>query len=372
MHFDTNKTLILSNRDVQRIIREVGVDQLMDAVIKRLNEAIISFDSARTVIPVRSGFQYKTPNSGLIEWMPLLEEGGDVLIKIVGYHPANPEIHGLPTIVSTISAYDTSTGHLKMVMDGMFATALRTGAASAVASRVLAHPETSVLGLIGCGTQAVTQLHALSRVFDLKTVLLYDTDRSAVDSMSDRCRPLNLDVVFLSSEIESIVESSDILCTQTSIEVGLGPLFKGITPIPHTHINAVGSDLPGKMEIPIGLLKRSFVCPDFKDQAILEGECQQLDPEDIGDDLAAVIRHPDDFVALREQNTVFDSTGWVLEDQVVLDLFLGYSRQLGLGKEIEIEAMPKDAKNPYQFALDLGEPGLHAKSRVAILTKKIH
>jgi ornithine cyclodeaminase/alanine dehydrogenase-like protein (mu-crystallin family) len=56
-------------------------------------------------------------------------------IKLVGYHPENARTRNLPTILSTVSAYDIHTGHLTCLMDGTFLTALRTGAASAVASR---------------------------------------------------------------------------------------------------------------------------------------------------------------------------------------------------------------------------------------------
>ena len=69
------------------------------------------------------------------------------MVKLVGYNPANVEGVGLPTILSTISLYDVNTGHLRALCDGTFPTALRTGAASAVASRLLAHPDSRVLGL---------------------------------------------------------------------------------------------------------------------------------------------------------------------------------------------------------------------------------
>ncbi|RYZ19108.1 MAG: hypothetical protein EOO10_24820 [Chitinophagaceae bacterium] len=126
-------------------------------------------------------------------------------------------------------------------------------------------------------------------------------------------------------------------------------LFSNIETKPHLHINAVGSDFPGKTEIPLELLQKSFVCPDFVGQAIIEGECQQLEQKDIGAGLIEVVQNADKYAYLQNERTVFDSTGWALEDKVVMDLFLDCASELGLGQELEIEHRPTDTKNPYDF-----------------------
>lgn len=352
MRANKNKTLVLSSFDIQEILQHFGVDWTMMTLVERLRIAINNYNPQKMSIPVRSGFHYEKPQSGLIEWMPLYhqdDQGGKVLIKVVGYHPSNPGKFDLPTIVSTISEYDTNSGHLCAVIDGVLATAIRTGAASAVASKLMAHPASSTLGLIGCGTQAVTQLHAISLCFNIERVLTYDIDPNASSSFEKRCSALNLDIDFVSTNIEEIVKNSDILCTATSIDIGAGPLFSDIETKPHLHINAVGSDFPGKVEIPFDLLQKCFVCPDFIEQAIVEGECQQLEPKDIGAGLVEVAQNSDKYAYLQNERSVFDSTGWALEDKVVMDLFLDCASELGLGQELEIEHRPSDTKNPYDF-----------------------
>jgi ornithine cyclodeaminase/alanine dehydrogenase-like protein (mu-crystallin family) len=281
--------------------------------------------------------------------MPIYKTGEEVVIKVVGYHPNNPEKFKLPTILSTISSYDTKTGHLKGLVDGVLLTALRTGAASAMATKYLAHPKSSVLGLIGCGAQSITQLHAISRLFPITKVLIYDTDLEAVKSFENRSSLLGLDVEVSQKEIEDILKESDIICTATSIEVGEGPLFETYTSKPHLHINALGSDFPGKIELPVSLLKNSFVCPDFNEQAKIEGECQQLSDDEIGSDLYSVIQNFDDYKHLKNELTVFDSTGWALEDQVVMDLFLDLAKEFNIGTEVSLENISDDVKNPYHF-----------------------
>ena len=349
MIFNKQKTIVLTGKDVCDIVQHYGIHDVMDTLITRTMAAFSTFDPEITVIPARSGFSYDNPASGLVEWMPLHGHGGKVVIKVVGYHPNNPDKYNLPTILSTISAYDTATGHLLGLMDGVLLTALRTGAASAVASLLLADPDSRILGLIGCGAQAVTQLHALSRRFNFEKVLIYDTDDGAMSSFPERCMALDLDMVMVPSSIAEIVAAADILCTATSVDVGKGPLFADLPVKPSLHVNAVGADFPGKVELPIGLLAQSFVCPDFREQAVIEGECQQLAPDQIGPGLVEVVQNPTAFQHIQRQQSVFDSTGWALEDQVVMELFLEYASALGMGKEMEIEAMPDDAKNPYYF-----------------------
>ena len=349
----------------------------MMTLVERLTTAISNYNPQQLSIPVRSGFYYEKPEPGLIEWMPLHDhndQGGKVLIKVVGYHPSNPGKFDLPTIVSTISEYDTNSGHLCALIDGVLATALRTGAASAVASKLMAKPSSSVLGLIGCGTQAVTQLHAISLCFNIERVLIYDIDSSASSSFEKRCSALNLDIDFVSADIEEIVKNSDILCTATSVDIGAGPLFSNIETKPHLHINAVGSDFPGKIEIPFELLQKCFVCPDFIEQAIVEGECQQLQQKDIGAGLVEVVQNADKYAYLQNERSVFDSTGWALEDKVVMDLFLDCALELGLGQELEIEHRPGDTKNPYDFLkaknLQIDSTDSHITKAVSLLSAR--
>ena len=167
-----NKTLVLSADNVNTIVRKYGLNELMDMLIQKTTAAIEKFDTKHIDIPIRSGFNYDGENLGLIEMMPVHVKGSEVIIKVVGYHPSNPINYQLPTILSSISSYDTETGHLKAIADGVLLTALRTGAASAIATKRLATSDSSILGLIGCGAQAITQLHALSRLFEIKKVSL--------------------------------------------------------------------------------------------------------------------------------------------------------------------------------------------------------
>ncbi len=343
------ETLLLAQDDIRDLVRAVGLDALMDLMIARLTEAFATFDPEHLIIPKRNGFSYRCPVMGLVEWMPCYETGKQVTIKVVGYHPTNAEAHNLPTIVSTMSAYDTASGHLQCVMDGNLATALRTGAASAVATRLLASDRAQTVGLVGAGAQAVTQIHALARVLDVKEVFFFDTNPAVQATFPARVAPLLGDIALRPASLEAVVQSADVLCTATSVPVGEGPVFDDIATRSWVHINAIGSDFPGKTEIPPALLQRSFVCPDFREQAVAEGECQQLCAEAIGPDLYEVVQDAARYAPLQERPTIFDSTGWALEDHVALMLFMDLAAEHNIGKKVRLEHLPADPHNPYQF-----------------------
>lgn len=338
------------------MVEQIGLADLMDRMIDGLGTALEGFTPEQYRIPARDGFSYEEPEFGLIEWMPALETPRRlVTIKAVGYHPDNPVNRALPTILSSIAQYDAESGHLLALMDGTLLTALRTGAASAVASRILARPDSRVLALIGCGAQSVSQVHGLSRCFPLERIRLFDRDEDAMASFAARVSSLGLGDVTcepVASANESL-RGADILCTATSVAPGAGPVFADIELPPSLHINAVGSDFPGKMELPLSVLERSYVCADFVAQCLLEGECQQIERDGIDVTLVELVQNPGAAASARERISVFDSTGWALQDHVAADLLVGEARRLGLGTRVEIEASSlRDPKNPYAF---LGE-----------------
>ena len=131
--------------------------------------------------------------------------------------------------------------------------------------------------------------------------------------------------------------------------VNQGPVFQDFDCKPHLHVNAVGSDFPGKFELPVAMLRQSFVCPDFLEQALKEGECQQLAKDEIGDTLVSVVQRSDNYESMRNRTTVFDSTGWSFEDFVVSNMFHQIAEELELGTKVEIESRSVDPKDPYAF-----------------------
>lgn len=336
--------MLVTQADLRRIITDTGLDRLMDEAIEALEQALV--DTGGVAVTPRGGFALENERTGVLEWMPAMRPGATATVKMVAYNPENPHRYRLPTIMASTAVYDSRTGALTALLDATFTTALRTGAASAIATRRLARAGSSVVGLVGCGAQAVSQLHALSRVLPVRRVLAYDTDPAALSSFPARVAFTGLTVE--PCDRETLEATADVICTATSAPVGAPPVLRGDPERlrPGAHINAVGSDLPGKTELPLVLLRAAVVCPDYLPQAAVEGECQQLSGEEIGPSLAELVAGEQD-EQLRDRLTVFDSTGYALEDQVVTEVLLAHARRLGAWRPLPLFTGTSDPRNPY-------------------------
>lgn len=342
------KTLILGADDVAQLLQVVGPDRLMDMMLERLRARLVEHDPNTVEVRARDGFRYDKPALGLIEWMPTHESGGPVVVKMVGYHPTNPVQRSLPSVIATVSMWDTETGHLVALADATLLTALRTGAASGIATDLMATPGPITVGIVGLGAQAVTQLHAISRVRTIERVIGLDTDTDVATSFPRRVAFLGLDIEVVSPDrAAGIAGEVDVLCTCTSVDLGAGPVVGAAETRRWLHVNAVGADFPGKLELPKALVDRALVVPDIVEQCLVEGECQQVSPGRVGPSLQRVAVGEADQLGLRETVTVFDSTGWAVEDDVALRLAVELAHAHDLGSDLQLEHLPPDPHDPY-------------------------
>ena len=137
--------------DLAALLDAVGRDQLMDLMLERLRARFLDHADDAVEVRARDGFRYDKPALGLVEWMPTHETGGPVVIKMVGYHPANPVQRALPSVIATSSMWDTESGHLVAIADATLLTALRTGAASGIATDLLTPRGPVSVGVVGLG-----------------------------------------------------------------------------------------------------------------------------------------------------------------------------------------------------------------------------
>lgn len=342
------RTRLLGSDDMSALVETVGRDRFMDLMIERLQGRMREHDDDLVQVRARDGFRYEKPDLGLIEWMPTHEIAGPVVVKMVGYHPSNPLQRGLPSVIATSSMWDTETGHLVALADATLLTALRTGAASGIATDLLARSGPVTVGLVGLGAQAVTQLHAISRVRSIAKVVALDTDPEVAETFGRRTAFLGLDVdVVDPARSETIVGEVDVLCTCTSVDIGAGSVVADAEHHPWLHVNAVGADFPGKLELPSSLVSRAQVAPDILEQCVVEGECQQVASDRIGPSISELVQRPSESAMFRNELTVFDSTGWAVEDDVALRLAVDLADQHGLGTDVRLEHLPADPYDPY-------------------------
>ena len=317
-------TLILSYREIQSIID-------MDMVVEAVEEAFAEYGRGKTIMPPKV-------------YLPLEQYGGDFRampafvngsagLKWVNAHPENRKTAGLPAVMAIIIYSDPSTGFPLAVMDGTIITNYRTGAAGAVAAKYLAKAESKSIGLIGCGAQAKSQLMAISKVFELDLVRIFDQSEDTMDAFVEENSSLRIE----KSSIEAAA-GSDIVCTTTPARE---PIVKREWIKHGTHINAVGADAKGKQELDPQILRDAKVVVDDITQASHSGEINVplrngvFKTGDVYAGLGEIVagRKPG-----REANeiTVFDSTGLAIQDVATARIVFEKAKKLGVGSEIDL------------------------------------
>ncbi len=201
-----NQLLYLSKVDVE------AVELTMPEIIKALESAFLEKAMGRTEMPPKPGIH---PGGGenFLHAMPAYIEGlNSSGVKWVAGFPDNPS-RGLPYISGLLILNDTKTGLPLSVMDCVWITGMRTGAATAVSARHLARSESSIVGLLGCGVQGRTNIKALDVIFPLKRVMAYDINPDATARYAQEIQEqLDLEVVPVSTPREA-VSGCDIIVT---------------------------------------------------------------------------------------------------------------------------------------------------------------
>lgn len=215
-----NQLLYLSKADVEAI----GVT--MAEIIESLKVAFRAKGEGRTEMPPKPGIH---PGGGdnFIHAMPAyIADLNSAGIKWVAGFPENLQ-KGVPYITGLLIFNDVETGLPLAVMDCVWITAMRTGAATAVAASYLARPESTVVGMLGCGVQGRSNVEALKELFPLKTVNAYDVNAETLQKYAADIRAdLDLEVIPAATPREA-VSGCDIVVTA-------GPILR----TPHATIKA--------------------------------------------------------------------------------------------------------------------------------------
>ncbi len=129
-------------------------------------------------------------------------------------------IEGIPAILGVVLLMDIKTGAILSMMDGSYITALRTGAAGGIATKLLAKQNAETVAIFGCGEQGRTQLEAVCCVRPIKHAFLFDLNENAANMLkADMERKLNISIRVLN--ITEQLKKADIICTATNSEQAL-------------------------------------------------------------------------------------------------------------------------------------------------------
>lgn len=288
---------------------------------------------------------------GVIELMPTADRD-TYSFKYVNGHPSNP-FRGFQTVTAFGVLADVSTGYPRLLAEMTLLTALRTAAATGLATRTLARPDASRLALIGAGSQAEFQTLAIRAVRPIEVVTVYDVDPHASTKLRDNLAPYGIEVRIAGS-VTQAVAGADIITTCTADKRNAVVLHQRDVR-PGVHINGVGGDCPGKTELDEAILDMGAVFVEHTEQTRIEGEIQVKDDSYPVTELWEVLAGRAPGRTAPEQVTIFDSVGFAVEDFSALsylDAALSAPGGERFYEEIDLLAEPADPKN--LFAL-LGE-----------------
>lgn len=307
-------TLILNKEDIKKVLT-------MRETINILEKGFREFGLGRVRMPQRHVIRV---TDGACIFMPAcLESQGAVGIKVVTYFKNNPSDYGLPSILATVMLLDPASGKLLAIMDGEFLTAMRTGAASGLATKYLAREQACVLGVLGSGAQAVAQIAAVCEVRPIKRVKVFSPNlKSKRDRFLRELTTLMIsDIekeIQIADSAEEAVRGSDVIVLASS---ATEPIINGDWVENGSHINAIGGHTPSTRELDTQTVVRSKIICDSVEACLVEaGDLLipiaegRLKREDVTIGLGDVVLDESKGRASDNEITLFKSVGLAFED----------------------------------------------------------
>jgi ornithine cyclodeaminase len=243
----------------QHVAEAITMREAIDAV----REGYIALSAKRATVPLRGKLQ--TPDGVTLLMPSYLHGTTSTVTKIVSVYPKNARF-GLPTIMATVLVLDAETGQPRALLDGSYLTALRTGAASGLATDLLARKDASVLGVIGAGTQARTQIQAVCTVRPIREIRVFALNGTAefVESLIPRYPNITIKTA---QSPEQALQGADLMVAATTSGE---PVIRDEHVAPGAHINGIGSYQPHTREIAGEVVARARIVIDSREACLEE------------------------------------------------------------------------------------------------------
>jgi ornithine cyclodeaminase/alanine dehydrogenase-like protein (mu-crystallin family) len=296
--------MILDEEAVRRLLR-------MEDLLPAMERALADLSTGKAVQPVRLVVPV-AEHGGFFAAMPAYD--GALGAKLVTFYPGN---RGIPTHHAQILLFKPETGEPLAVIDGRLITEMRTAAASAVATRLLARREASVLAILGSGVQAGSHLEALRLVRDFREVRVWSPRKAG-----DFARRFGVQA---SGSAQEAVRGADVIVVATA---ATQPVLLGAWLSPGTHVNAVGATRPDWRELDDSLLRSARVYVDSREAALRESG-DVIAAGGVFAEIGQVLTGAKPGRGSSEETTLFKSVGMAVEDIVAADLVYRKATQSG-------------------------------------------
>ena len=318
--------LILSDADVRTLLD-------MPSCIAAMREVLTELARGGLYNPLR--FVTRPPADSFMGFMPAYRGGDSPVysLKEVVIAPANHG-RGLDPHQGTVLIHDGITGILTAVLNASAITEIRTAAVSALATQLLARPDSRRVAILGSGVQARSHVEAMRCVIPDADVVAWSRTRAHADRLAadTGCA--------VAATIAEALDGADVVCTTTSTK---DPIVGRALLAPGTHYNAVGSSMTFAREFDGAAMAAASLFVDRRESTLNESG-DYLDavretgigPDHIRAELGELLigQHPGR--ESRDEITLFKSLGLAVEDLAAAQFCIARARERGVGTEVNL------------------------------------
>jgi ornithine cyclodeaminase/alanine dehydrogenase-like protein (mu-crystallin family) len=325
------KLLFLSGEDVARAVS-------VKEAIPLMREAFAALSSKQACVPARTRIDVPA-HDGTALYMPAYLAAREVLaVKVVTLFRNNPAA-GLPLIQALVVVNDARTGRALAVMDGERLTAIRTAAASGLATELLARRDATVAAIFGAGIQGRVQLEAVCAVRSIRKAIVFDRDAERTAAFcKDMAKRLALEVA--AADSPAALREADVICTATTAPE---PVFVHADVKSGAHINAIGAYKPGEREIPEATVRAARVVADQREACLAEAgdiviplRAGVITADHIQAEIGEIATGARPGRGSETEITLFKSVGNAVQDAAVAAAVVEKAGALGLGVEVRM------------------------------------
>lgn len=327
--------LILNHEEVAELLD-------IDCLIEALGPAMVALSRGLVSMPARTVTRV-TGSDGLLALMPAFMDAPRILsTKLVSVFPENTQ-RGIPNHQAVIAVFDADTGTIRALMDGTCITATRIAAGSALATKLLARHDASVLLIVGTGVQALWHFKAVTRVRDFHEIRIVGRDRGRAQELADELGPAakaRVTAVDLSAQAFA---GAHVVCATTH---AADPVVKGAWLEPGTHVNSVGLNFRGR-EVDAEAIMNSAVFVESRAAALAPAPSGandllwpirdgQITEQHLHAEIGELVAGTKSGRLSPTQITLYKSVGVAVQDAVAAHLVLEAALLQGIGKEVGI------------------------------------
>jgi len=250
---DGIKVLWISGHEVERLLT-------YPLCIEAVASAMVEVSAGNVELPLRRGMPLMNKKGMLGMMAGHLGRPDCFGVKLNSLFPDNPK-HGFSSHMGLYVLFEPDHGQPLAVLDANVITAIRTAAASAVATRALARADAKVLAILGTGEQAHAHLRALPHVRDLTEIRVWGRDLTKAQALIDGYRQEIAARLVASDDLTATITGADIICTVTAAKT---PFFKGEWLRPGQHVNLVGASMATAAEADAETVVKSRFFVDYR------------------------------------------------------------------------------------------------------------